>query len=1439
MHKIITHFLAGAILASMPVAAVAQDAGESTVSIVGSVVAPDNAIGMWSYGDKSWSPSRICLGLMANGGGMAAGNYYYANTYAEVFDQVLVQTANYDMTSGWEQYDNYTGKPEYIATTMAYSPWRGTAYGCFFNATMDGFNFVRWNYDYFQPSAVVCALERPWSACAFDSKSDLYAIERNGDLYKVDVATGELTLVGSTGVASEGISDGTIDPATDIFYWCVNSPGNHAMYSVDIATATATKLYDLVNEEEICGMFIPEAPVSDDVPAKIYSVSANFSGANLTGKLSFQLPSRTKGGASLPADEQLTYKVYANGALVLTGEGLPNARLQPEITMENAAFYCFTVTTSNAAGESPKAQTSKFVGPDTPKPPTTFNATIDGMTVKLTWNSSNSSGVNNGPVVTSAVTYRVVRYPDGKVIADNISERTVEDVIEMPDERVEYYYSLTATHAGKTSTAVNSPVIALGPIVPPVECTFPATVSVAGWNNIDANADNTKWSVYTYDKVLRISGSKGFDDWMISPVVNLKGGCSYTVSVEVKTSSYADETFEVKFGQSPDVESMTGAVIDSVTFRSSDFVTYTGDIVPDADGAYYIGIHAATAEKSNALYLNKLVISDGITVKAPQPVAALAAVAPVNGERKVTVTFDAPEQTIDGSALEALSALTKIEIARDGDVVATVTDGFSKAMSWEDSSDDLTYGKHVYSVTPYNNYGAGASVETEVTVGAGVPANVPSALMVEEGNTGKVTITWEPVTTDAQGNEILPSAVTYKVIDRQYNVIAENLTDCSLSYQAVESGSQAFAQFAVFAVTANGESAKMAPTAYKPVGTPLSAPWTESFASKEVHSLFGYNYIKGNEPWQLINSSDWGIAPQDGDGGFAYFEAYGVYTALLTGKIDLDGIYSPALTYYTYNYGSTQRTNAIALQVDCGDGEGFVTVQTDVVSETGPFGQWNKVVVLLDDYQDKTIIVRFEPLNADLAFYTLDNIRIDSYVERNLTASRLTVPNVVDVDKEFEIDFSVINSGENTINRAELQLFRGEEMVDSKEIQAIEPGESRSVTFLQTLTILDGDGASYKGVVSCNVDMLDSDNETEEQYVGLVTPIVPVVKDLTGVEANGGATLSWSAPDLSLAAPAAATETFEAAESWSQEVSGWKFYDIDAAPVGGIQIASFPVTGLCSWFIADASWSKFQEIEGGTTAWAAHSGNKFIASSYVLRGGVNYQSDDWAVSPRLYGGAQAISFWAKSFDEDYLEDFEILYSASSTNVDDFVSLAKIKIVPSKWTNYRYKLPDGARYFAIRSRSIDKFFLFIDDVQYTPAEGEPAALVIKGYNVYRDGVKITETPVTETTYVDADAPIEVSTTYFVTTVYDNGESQKSNETTVFLSGVEDVAYGSIVKISAGTGCIKVSGADGIVSVVAADGKTVASVVSQGSVSIPVAPGFYIVKSCGATAKVIVK
>ena len=316
--------------------AVQTTAADGGVVINASVVYPNNVQGMWAYSTTSSNPKRLSVDpeILATGGGIEANGKYYITRYREMMGFEEIKTVSYT-TSDWKEDDNYTGLINYVATTMAYDALRDEVYGCFINETRNGYNFVRWNYDRYQPALVIAPIERPWSGSAFSSDGTLYAIERNGDLYKVNITNGEMTLVGKTGVESTYLGDATIDTDTDIMYWSVCNDSEYALYTVDIKTAAANKLYDFANEEQLCGMYIAkEKKYSDDAPAKVSSVSASFSSSSLSGSIAFYTPNYTIAQARLDSEIELTYTVKANGKVIATGTSLPNKRVTVPVTMD-------------------------------------------------------------------------------------------------------------------------------------------------------------------------------------------------------------------------------------------------------------------------------------------------------------------------------------------------------------------------------------------------------------------------------------------------------------------------------------------------------------------------------------------------------------------------------------------------------------------------------------------------------------------------------------------------------------------------------------------------------------------------------------------------------------------------------------------------------------------------------------------------------------------------------------------------------------------------------------------------------------------------------------------------------------------------------------------------------------------------------------------------
>ncbi len=105
-----------------------------------------------------------------------------------------------------------------------------------------------------------------------------------------------------------------------------------------------------------------------------------------------------------------------------------------------------------------------------------------------------------------------------------------------------------------------------------------------------------------------------------------------------------------------------------------------------------------------------------------------------------------------------------------------------------------------------------------------------------------------------------------------------------------------------------------------------------------------------------------------------------------------------------------------------------------------------------------------------------------------------------------------------------------------------------------------------------------------------------------------------------------------------------------------------------------------------------------------------------------------------------------------------------------WREYTFDVPEGTTYFAVRCirRCV---MLMVDDFTFAPAATSEAPRTLTGYNVYCDGELIAFVAAPETSYTSQMAGNDA--TYYVTAVYEQGESLPSNEVNVQTTAIEEV------------------------------------------------------------------
>ncbi len=237
-----------------------------------------------------------------------------------------------------------------------------------------------------------------------------------------------------------------------------------------------------------------------------------------------------------------------------------------------------------------------------------------------------------------------------------------------------------------------------------------------------------------------------------------------------------------------------------------------------------------------------------------------------------------------------------------------------------------------------------------------------------------------------------------------------------------------------------------------------------------------------------------------------------------------------------------------------------------------------------------------------------------------------------------------------------------------------------------------------------------------------------------------------------------------------------------------------------------------------------HSGNKM----FMAVASVGYVNNDWLISPRLNGAEQWISFFARSFTIQNVnpERMKVWYSTTDTDPVNFTALTANYIeLGATWLEYRFLLPEGARYFAINCVSDDSFAMFVDDLTFN--DMSVPVWTLTGYEVTCDGETIAT--VTEPTFTHANGGGK----YAVRPVYAEGVGSFCEALDVNQLSIASVGAG--VSVTTVPGAIIVKGADGDVSVTNMAGITFTT--SAGT--IPVSLGVYLVTVNTSTFKVIVK
>lgn len=999
-------------------------------------------------------------------------------------------------------------------------------------------------------------------------------------------------------------------------------------------------------------------------------------------------------------------------------------------------------------------------------------------------------------------------------------------------------YALAALIAAGTSSAHGAAI--------PWSESFPDAASLGNFTVIDANNDGKRWEYSSYNQCARMTynGDLDMDDWLITPAFTLEKGNVYSFQLDAR-NSMGTERFEVFAGTDKTAEAMTIEVIPRTDVKKA--ATFSGEFTVPETGTYYIGIHGCSPADQLYLDVDNLQLKQGVSTASPEAVTALQLTPDPSGLDKVVISCVLPTLNIGG---EQLGAIDKVEIACDNTPVATVTEGLVPGAPFSFTHEGAPMGRHTYTVTAYSGSARGRETTADVFTGPNIPASVRNP-RIGEFTPGTVTISWDCPDKDIDGNPLNPSLVTYKVVtfevmDNSLYVEedipgAMSITDTEFTHSAIKPGTgQIFTAYGVYAMTAAGKSTRVT-TPLFPVGTPYAAPFMESFDAGKAATLFRSETVRNYQTvpsWDAFNDEGSDIKSRDAGNGFLSMtgEHNDDCARFYSGKISLVGLTRPTMSFYVYNFQSEgDLTDNNLLEVYVSDGTGF-TLQKEITVGELPHKGWNRIHIDLADFAGKTVQAALQGTIRNYMLIPIDCISIGDLADRNLEALGIDVPDNVAAGRQFELTVNIENTGATAMSDYQVRLYRNGELLTAAAGPAVEPCGVAKVVFTDAISVIDYSDVTYTAEVIAEGDNDTEANTTAPVTVAVTAPKHPVPTALNGSQTDGSVSLVWSAPDFSSAVPDEITDDFESYESYATgSAGGWIFTDNDGKQVGKLDLTIPNVTyegSVQSFWVMDAT------LQGANSLYAARSGNKYLAQIF---NNDNSACDDWAISPALYEGGQTVSFHAKSYSSypAFAEQFEVLYSTGSTDIADFILMQRVENVPNAWTRYEFTLPEGAARFAIRCTSAGCYMLFIDDFTYMPATGS-VALELLGYNIYRNGERINDAPVSGTSFTDADAP-DGTLRYSVTALYDKGESMPSEEFSTAVNGIGMNTETQAMRVEGGYGEIRITGAAGqSVTVYSADGMTVASVAATAhDEKINVVSGIYIVKAGTTVCKVMVR
>lgn len=1290
------------------------------------------------YEITSASPDLNCIYLDTEGimyaeyGSAIIGNTYYLvigydfGGYGTIYVKYVFDIAKM-------QFDGQSS--ELIPNQdLSYLSWTNTpydkvtkrAYGYFYTSDGQSLEFCKMDYATLNRTKIADPTHLFMVMAIDEADGQLYGIDSQGDLYKINKSNGEETYVGGTGLIPSNFHQAAaIDSRQGKLYWAfLEEDLTSGLAEVDIHNADAFKCYEFDNIVQFGDLYLTASGVDDYSPSMVEDLTwtCNATNPNLID-LSFTMPTLTNNGTQQLGSD-LRYVVKLGDNEVASSTASPGERMM--VTLEGLPVsqpLRLGICAANSVGEGGMVYVDAWAGFDTPAAPENVHLDIDAEgNASLSWTAS-TTGMHGGYVRPGSIRYHVYLEPGDELLTT--TEATTYTAHYTPDRLQYLYFAVDAFTDDFPTPSVKtySNKAALGEyITPAYELRFDDTEKIDSyWSVVDGNNDGNTWAFEPVLKLMRIAtGLRGNNDWMLSPPLYLEKGKQYTVEFDASTAYGGKMSMAYGLASNPNPASYT-QLLGTTAIAPDVPTTYSALLIVEETGVYRIGLQE-TASSGIYTELYRFSISAGVGFDAPAAPTDLTATAAPEGALGATISFTTPTLTLNGAPLTQIDCM---QIFREGVLIGTIDQDVAPGQALSFTDNTVTeMGTTSYSVRAVNAAGIGATASANVYIGFDSPINPVSVTLSDNAN-GTVTISWQNSTIGKHGGFVDVTKVVntlYKVENNQLSGKIVTLTGkSSYTYTANLEGDPAWFYIGVTAKDDEGEESE-ATLGRLIKGTPANIPIEESFANQQIHeSRFWWGTpLEGTANWALSSSS------ADGDKGSMMFTSKADNDKAVVGtrKITLQGSVGAKLFFKFYS--SPASTGSLTIQVDRGQRGNIDDVATYDMATVNAEGGWQQATIDMSGYAtEKYIIIRFVA-SAPKAGVTVgfDDFRLGDFLSEDLEIDA-DIPPTLLAGQHADIKVGVSNLGTLTSSDFTVLLtLQGKKLGEASGTGLEASGHKEFVFGFDPDITMKGEVA-LTAQVDYAADQQSNNNSVTKSIVVGNYPTT-AINDLAAEESGPNLHLSWTNPQEPVKAIQTVTDDFEGYEPWLTKFEPWTCIDGDGGLTGAIfSGASYPKQGTAFSFVIftpnNITGKATQQIPQLTP----RSGHQYASAIYSVDPATNYVlgQDNWLVSPLLPGIPQTITLYVKTMNTSYPNaQVEMWYSTTGATQECFSKIGDTYLISdvNEWTKIEVALPMGTTHFALRdiTSSNDAFMLMVDDATFTSI-GE-SDMAICGYNVYVDG-----------------------------------------------------------------------------------------------------------------------